>query len=172
MAEQFPDSRFISLDNAIVGMPNVLSVMGNCNEGCFIAGAIASMWTTRTDIANVNAEKIVGYIGGKDTPYVLDGRNGYVQGAQYLDAETKVLESYGDNFQDPMKMKELTLAQIQQGMDVVYIMTGDASAGGYEALKENGGYAIGHDGDYDGNMPGVVINSFVRDHRQRFRPFV
>lgn len=163
VAEMYPDTNFVSIDNTIVGMPNVNSIMGNCNEGCFIAGAIAAMWTTRTDIPNVNADKKVGYIGGKDTPYVLDGFAGWKQGALHVDPEMEVLSSYGENFQDPMKMKELTLAQIQSGVDCLYIMTGAACAAGYEALNETqGGYAIGHDGDHDGDLPGIVITSFVR----------
>ena len=59
VAEQYPDQKFVSIDNSIVGMDNVVSVGGNCNEGCYIAGVFCAMLTTRTEIPHINPEKKV-----------------------------------------------------------------------------------------------------------------
>ena len=44
---------------------------------------------------------------------------GYKQGAAYIDPQTKVLVSFAGTFNDPLKGKELTLAQYSQGADIV-----------------------------------------------------
>ncbi len=163
VAEQYPDQKFVSIDNSIVGMDNVCSAAGNCNEGCFIAGVFCALLTTRTDIPNINAEKKVGYVGGKDTPFALDGYLGFVQGVAAVDPEIEVVTAYGDSFTDPMGMKEMVLAVIESGCDITYAMGGAAVYGAIEACQEGGAYLFGHDGDYDEAGDGVVTCSFVRD---------
>lgn len=163
VAEQYPDQKFLSIDNSIVGMDNVVSAAGNCNEGCFIAGVFCAMLTTRTEIPNINPEKKVGYIGGKDTPFALDGELGFKQGVAMVDPEIEVVTIYGDSFTDPMGMKEWVLSAIESGCDVSYAMGGAAVYGAIEACQEANAYLFGHDGDYDEAGAGVVCTSFVRN---------
>ena len=163
VAEQYPDQKFLSIDNSIVGMENVVSAAGNCNEGCFIAGVFSALLTTRTEIPNINPEKKVGYVGGKDTPFALDGYLGFVQGVAAVDPEIEVVTIYGDSFTDPMGMKEWVLSAIESGCDITYAMGGAAVYGAIEACEEGNAYLFGHDGDYDEAGAGVVCTSFVRN---------
>ena len=163
VAEQYPDQKFVSIDNPIVGMDNVVNVAGNVNEGCFIAGVFAAMLTTRTDIPNINAEKKIGFVSGKDTPYALDAELGFQQGAATVDPEIEVVTVYGDNFNDPMGMKEWCLSAIEDGCDVLYAVGANGIYGAIEACQESNSYLIGHDGDYDEAGAGTVCLSFVRD---------
>ncbi|MCI9444285.1 MAG: BMP family ABC transporter substrate-binding protein [Oscillospiraceae bacterium] len=163
VAEQYPDQKFVSIDNSIVGMDNVVSAAGNCNEGCFIAGVFCAMLTTRTEIPNINADKKVGYVCGKDTPFGLDGYLGFVQGVAAVDPEIEVITVYGDSFTDPMGMKEWCLSVIENGCDVMYAMAGNGVYGAIEACQEGQAYLFGHDGNYDAAGDGVVCTSFVRD---------
>ena len=163
VAEQYPDAKFVSIDNSIVGMDNVCSAAGNCNEGTFIAGAFCALLTTRTEIPNINADKKVAYVAGKDTPFALDGYLGFAQGVATIDPEIEVVTVYGDSFTDPMGMKEWCLSVIEAGCDVMYAMGGNGVYGAIEACQEANAYLFGHDGDYDEAGAGAVCTSFVRD---------
>lgn len=163
VAEQYPDQKFVSIDNSIVGMNNVCSVAGNCNEGCFIAGVFCAMLTSRTEIPNINEELKVGYVGGKDTPFALDGELGFRQGVKEINPDIEVDVIYGNSFTDPMGMKEWVTTAIEDGCDIVYAMGGAAVYGAIEACQENNAYLFGHDGDYDEAGAGVVATSFVRN---------
>ena len=162
VAEQYPDQKFVSIDNSIVGMDNVVSVGGNCNEGCYIAGVFCAMLTTRTEIPHINPEKKVAYVSGKDTPYGLDGYAGFVQGVHDVDPEIEVITVYGDSFSDPAGMKEWVLSAIEAGADCMYAMAGNGVYGAIEGCQEGGAYLVGHDGNYDEAGAGYVATSFCR----------
>ena len=162
VAEQYPDQKFVSIDNSIVGMDNVVSVGGNCNEGCYIAGVFCAMLTTRTEIPHINPEKKVAYVSGKDTPYGLDGYAGFVQGVHDVDPEIEVITVYGDSFSDPAGMKEWVLSAIEAGADCMYAMAGNGVYGAIEGCQEGGAYLDGHDGNYDEAGAGYVATSFCR----------
>lgn len=162
VAEQYPDQKFVCIDNCIVGMDNVVSVGGNCNEGCYIAGVFCAMLTTRTEIPHINPEKKVAYVSGKDTPYGLDGYAGFVQGVHDVDPEIEVITVYGDSFSDPAGMKEWVLSAIEAGADCMYAMAGNGVYGAIEGCQEGGAYLVGHDGNYDEAGAGYVATSFCR----------
>ena len=161
-AVNYPDQKFVCIDNCIVGMDNVVSVGGNCNEGCYIAGVFCAMLTTRTEIPHINPEKKVAYVSGKDTPYGLDGYAGFVQGVHDVDPEIEVITVYGDSFSDPAGMKEWVLSAIEAGADCMYAMAGNGVYGAIEGCQEGGAYLVGHDGNYDEAGAGYVATSFCR----------
>lgn len=161
-AVNYSDQKFVCIDNCIVGMDNVVSVGGNCNEGCYIAGVFCAMLTTRTEIPHINPEKKVAYVSGKDTPYGLDGYAGFVQGVHDVDPEIEVITVYGDSFSDPAGMKEWVLSAIEAGADCMYAMAGNGVYGAIEGCQEGGAYLVGHDGNYDEAGAGYVATSFCR----------
>lgn len=160
-APNFPDKKFILID-AVVKEDNVASAIFAQNEGSFLAGAAAAMFTTKTDIENVNPDKTIGWVGGMDVPVLHDFLVGYEQGAAYIDPETKVLVSFAGTFTDPLKGKELTLAQYSQGADIVMNVASNTGNGILEAAKESGKYAIGVDLDQDGVYPGAILTSMLK----------
>lgn len=127
-------------------LTNVYSILYKQNEGAFLAGALAALVTT-SDMPKVNPEPIIGFIGGQDYPIINDFLVGYIQGAQYINPEIKVLIAYAGTFSDPAKGKELALAQYRAGADVVFPAAAMTSLGALEAAKEADRYAIGVDDD-------------------------
>ena len=132
------------------------------NEGSFLAGAAAALFTKKTDIAGVNEENIIGWVGGMDIPVLHDFYTGYEQGAKYIDPEIKILQSFAGTWTDPLKGKELTLAQYEQGADIVMNVASGTGPGILEAAKEAGKYAIGVDLNQDNDQPGHVLTSMIK----------
>ena len=161
VAPQFPDTKFAMIDG-VVRAPNVVSAVFAQNEGSFLAGAAAAMFTQKEGIPGVNPQKIIGFVGGVDIPVIRDFLTGYEQGAKYIDPETKVLVAFAGSFRDPLKGKELTLAQYGQGADIVYNVASNTGNGILEAASESKKYAIGVDMDQDGIYPGHILTSMLK----------
>ncbi|WP_281744634.1 BMP family lipoprotein [Thermanaerovibrio acidaminovorans] len=160
-AASFPDVKFGVIDGAVKA-PNVMSIIFAQNEGSFLAGAAAAMFTTKTNIPGVNDKKIIGWVGGMDIPVLQDFLTGYKQGAKYIDPSVKVLVSFAGSFSDPLKGKELAMAQFEQGADIVMNVASTTGNGILEAAKEKGRYAIGVDMDQDGIYPGHILTSMIK----------
>jgi basic membrane protein A len=160
-AGEFPDVKFAIVDG-VVKAPNVMSAIFAQNEGSFLAGAAAALFTTKTDIPGVNSQKVIGWVGGMDIPVLHDFLVGYEQGAAYIDPETRVLVAFAGSFNDPLKGKELTLAQYQQGADIVMNVASNTGNGILEAAHESKLYAIGVDLDQDDIYPGYILTSMLK----------
>lgn len=157
----YPDVKFAVIDTTVEG-DNIVSVSFAQNQGSFLAGAAAAMFTKYTDIEGVNADNIIGWVGGMDIPVLHDFYVGYEQGAKYIDPNIKVLQSFAGTWNDPLKGKELTLAQYEQGADIVMNVASGTGTGILEAAKEAGKYAIGVDLNQDNDQPGSVLTSMMK----------
>lgn len=160
-APEFPNTKFALIDGVVAG-DNIVSSTFAQNEGSFLAGAAAAMFTTKTDIPGVNADKTIGWVGGMDIPVLSDFFVGYEQGAKYIDPNIKILRSFAGTFNDPLKGKELTIAQYSQGADIVMNVASGTGTGILEAAKEQGKYAIGVDLDQDSVYPGSILTSMLK----------
>lgn len=160
-AENYPNVKFAVIDTT-VDLPTVESISFAQNEGSFLAGAAAAMFTQKTDIDGVNSEKIIGWVGGMDIPVLHDFYIGYEQGAKYIDPDIKILQAFAGSWIDPLKGKELTLAQYEQGADIVMNVASGTGSGILEAAKEAKKYAIGVDLNQDNDQPGHVLTSMVK----------
>ncbi|MDD7401574.1 MAG: BMP family ABC transporter substrate-binding protein [Eubacteriales bacterium] len=160
-AKDYPDKRFAIIDTTVEG-DNIVSISFAQNQGSFLAGAAAAMFTEKTDIPNVNKDAIIGWVGGMDIPVLSDFFVGYKQGAEYINPDIKVLQAFAGVWNDPLKGKELTLAQFEQGADIVMNVASGTGAGILEGAKEAGKYAIGVDLNQDNDQPGSVLTSMVK----------
>ena len=154
-AGDYPEQFFILYDAAVANAdegvssedsPNVYSMEHAQNEGSYVVGAAAAMLTTSGD-SKTNDEHIIGFVGGGQNTAIEDFLVGYIEGAKAVDPEIKVLVSYIGSFSDSAKGKELAMAQIDQGADVVFAVAGGAGLGVLAGCAEKGVYAIGVDGD-------------------------
>ena len=118
------------------------------------------MFTTKTDIPNVNEDHIIGW--GMDIPVLHDFYTGYEQGAKYIDPDIKILQAFAGSWTDPLKGKELTLAQYEQGADIVMNVASGTGVGILEGAKEADKYAIGVDLNQDSDQPGHILTSMVK----------
>ncbi|BAK98368.1 putative ABC transporter substrate-binding protein [Oscillibacter valericigenes Sjm18-20] len=161
IAPEYPDVKFAIIDTTVAG-DNIVSVSFAQNQGSFLAGAAAAMLTTKTEISGINADKIIGWVGGMDIPVLHDFYVGYEQGAKYIDPDIKILQSFAGSWSDPLKGKELALAQFDQGADVVMNVASGTGPGILEAAAEAGKYAIGVDLNQDDYQPGHVLTSQLK----------
>lgn len=150
-AQLYPDKKFLVYDTDVnydeYNLENVYSMTYKQNEAGFLAGTLAALVTT-SDMELANEEKIIGFVGARDTSSVInDFLVGYIEGAKFVDKDIKVEVAYVGSFTDTAKAKELTLAQYSNGADVVFTSAGPASAGSVEAARDSKKYVIGVDSD-------------------------
>jgi len=143
VADEFPKTKFAIIDGFIPDKPNVSSMLFTEHEGSFLVGIIGGMK------AQTDGKKRVGFVGGMDVPLIHKFEAGYKAGVKYAYPACKILSDYAGTtpsaFADPVKGKELALAQIDQGAHVIYHASGLTGAGVYEAGKERRTYVIGVD---------------------------
>lgn len=152
VAQEYPGTYFGIIDS-VVDQPNALSVLFKENEGSFLQGVIAAM---------MSKTNTVGFVGGMDSPVITRFEVGFVDGVKAVKPNAKILIGYTGKFDDPGKGKELALAQIANGADVIYHASGACGHGVIEAAKEKGVYAIGVDSDQSGEAPATVISSMLK----------
>lgn len=142
IAPEFPDKKYIIFDSSVDysagDMSNVYSIEYKQNECSFLAGAVAGI---------KSESGIIGFVGGMEGSVINDFLLGYIQGATHVAPETKVAISYIGNYSDSAKAKELALAQINQGADIVYQVASTAGLGVIDAATEKDLWAIGVDSD-------------------------
>jgi basic membrane protein A len=143
VADEFPDTKFAIVDGFIPDKANVSSLLFTEHEGSFLVGIIAGMKT------QADGKNTVGFVGGMDVPLIHKFEAGYKAGVNYAYPDCKILSDYAGTtpsaFADPVKGKELALAQIDKGAHVIYHASGLTGAGVYEAGKERKTYIIGVD---------------------------
>jgi basic membrane protein A len=161
VAPTFPNTQWMIVNLPSNG-PNVTGYLFNEQDGSFLAGALAAIATTKTSIAGINADKVIGVIGGTKSPGIDKFIVGYIQGAHAVDPEVKVLTVYANSFGDPAKGKQLTDSMFGQGADIVYQVAGGTGAGVLESAQQSGHYAIGVDTDQDALAPGHVLTSMIK----------
>jgi len=162
VAPEFPEVEYIYVDNNVEGHDNITSIIYKENEGSFLAGALAAMMTTETEVPNITAEKTIGMVGGMDIPVIRNFQVGYQEGAKYIDSETEVETVFAGDFEDPAQGKESALTLFSQGADVVFAAAGKTGEGVFQAAAENKKYVIGVDADQRYINPDVIIASVVK----------
>lgn len=161
VAAQFPDQKFAIVD-MVVDKPNVASYVYKEKERGFLMGVASALMTTKADDPLINAEKVVGVIGGMKIPLIDANIAGFMAGAKYVDPEIKALHSYVGHWADPAKGKELALSMIEQGADVVWGAAGRSGLGVINAAQEKNVYTIGSDSDQGDLAPEHVLTNGMK----------
>ena len=99
-APEYPDVKFAIIDTTVEA-DNVVSVSFAQNQGSFLAGAAAALFTQHSEIDGVNDDAVIGWVGGMDIPVLQDFFVGYKQGAEYINPDIKVLQSFAGSFHVP-----------------------------------------------------------------------
>lgn len=161
VAARFPKQKFAIVD-MVVDAPNVASYVYKEQERGFVLGAIAGLMTTRKGDPRINPENVIGVVGGMDIPLINANIAGYIAGAKYVNPNVKVLYSYVGDWADPAKGKELTLAQFDQGADIVWLAAGRSGLGGIKAAAEKNRYAFGADADQGYLAPKNILSNGMK----------
>jgi len=167
VVSQYPDQKFASVDFVLYDengdiFPNVMCTLSAPNEGQFLVGALCAMMTTYTELPNINEEKIVGWVSGTETPGIIDFWLGFQQGVYYIDPDITILQAYAGSYTDPIKGKELALAQYEQGADIIAQVASGTGLGIIEAAAETERYVVGVDDNQDNLAPGFVVTSMYK----------
>jgi basic membrane protein A len=161
VAKDYPDTTFAILNQVQKG-DNIVSVLFQEQEGSYLAGMLAGQVTTDTSIKGINAEPIIGVIGGTKSAGIDKFIAGFVEGAKAANPKVEVKVAYSNNFGDPALGQQMAKAMFEEGADIIYQIAGGTGIGVIQAAKESGHYAIGVDGDQDGLAPGNVLTSMIK----------
>ncbi len=142
VAKAFPNAKFAIVDGFIPDQPNVVSLVFKEHEGSFLVGAAA---------AQKSKTGKIGFVGGMKIPLIEKFEVGYIAGARYVKRNIQVFSEYagttGEAFRDPVKGKELALAEYDRGVDIIYHASGGTGIGVFEAAVQKKRLAIGVDAD-------------------------
>lgn len=171
VAQEYPDKKYIifdtDVDYTLGDLSNVYSMSYKQNEAAFLAGVLAAS-VTSSDMEYANEDAVIGFVGAKDTAAVInDSAVGFIEGAQFINPDIKVLVSYVGSYVDSAMAKELALTQYSSGADCVFVAAGPASVGVIEAASESQKYVIGVDSDqalaYEGQPEAnYIISSAIK----------
>lgn len=170
VARDYPNVRFAIVDGVALEddgktpMPNVAGLVFKEHEGSYLVGMIAAR-TSRTGT--------VGFVGGMDIPLIRRFEKGYEEGARAVNPRIQVLQNYvgvtDSAWNNPGKGKELSLAQMDKGADVIFAAAGNSGLGAFDAVEQAGmqngratHYVIGVDSNQNGVKPGFVLTSMVK----------
>lgn len=161
VAKDYPKTDY-AIVNQVAKGGNIASVLFQEQEGSYLAGTLAALVTTDTHIKGINAQPIIGVIGGTKSAGIDKFIAGYIQGAKAANPKVEVKVAYSNNFGDPSIGLQMAKAMFQQGADIVYQVAGGTGIGVIQAAKQTGHFAIGVDTDQDGLAPGHVLTSMVK----------
>jgi len=164
VAKDYPDINFAIVDG-VIDLPNVASLVFKEHEGSYLVGMIAAR-ATRTGK--------LGFIGGMDIPLIHRFATGYTEGAKAVNPDVQVMVNYvgvtDHAWNNPGKGKELALAQIDRGADVIFTAAGNSGLGAFDAVEQYGRdetgrarrFVIGVDSNQNMVKPGFVLTSMVK----------
>lgn len=154
VAPNYPDHKFSIIDS-VVEADNVVSYLFREQEGAFLAGAIAAL---------VSKTGQIGFVGGMRIPPVMRYEVGYVAGAESVNPDIKIAIAYADDFENPDKGKELSLAQYNNGADVVHAAAGRTGVGAFDAAieKGEGNWVIAADRDQSSLGPEYQLAAVIK----------
>src|SRR5438105_11879321 len=164
VAKDYPNIHFAIIDG-VSQLPNVASLIFKEHEGSYLVGMIAGM-TSKTGT--------IGFIGGMDIGLIHRFEGGYEQGAKAANPNIKVVQNYvgvtDSAWNNPGKGKEIALAQISKGADVIFTAAGNSGLGAFVAVEQAGRdsngrathFVIGVDANQNMVKPGFVLTSMVK----------
>src|SRR6478672_7114097 len=169
VAVDYPNIKFAIVDGVIVDkdgnpLPNVADLVFREHEGSYLVGMIA---------ASKSKTGTVGFLGGMDIPLIHRFETGYAEGAKSVNPNIRIIDNYvgvtDGAWNNPGKGKELSLAQIDKGADVIFTAAGNSGLGAFDAVEQYGKtngeankFVIGVDSNQNMVKPGYVLTSMVK----------
>ncbi len=170
VATQYPDQKYLIFDdNTYVGEnDNVVNITYKQNELGYVVGTYAALMTTDTSIDGMNEDKVIGFVGGIDSPVINDFLYGYIVGATNVDPDIKVDTRYVGGYVDTTLAKEYGLSMIQDNKcDIIWGVAGNAGNGAAEACLEQNEWFIGVDSDqeatFSSDLAAITLTSGLKN---------
>jgi len=170
VAKDYPNIRFAIIDGVIfeddgkTPKANVASLVFKEHEGSYLVGLLAAK-TSKTNT--------LGFIGGMDIGLIHRFEKGFEEGAKSVNPNIQIIQNYvgvtDAAWNNPGKGKEIALAQISKGADVIFTAAGNSGLGAFDAVEQAGKqdgrathFVIGVDSNQNGVKPGFVLTSMVK----------
>lgn len=171
VAKDYPDIHFAIIDGVIfeddgkTPKANVASLVFKEHEGSYLVGILAAK-ATRTNT--------IGFLGGMDIGLIHRFEGGFEQGAKSVNPNIQVIQNYvgvtDSAWNNPGKGKEIALAQIGKGADVIFTAAGNSGLGAFDAVEQAGRdatgrathFVIGVDSNQNMVKPGFVLTSMIK----------
>ncbi len=163
VAKEYPNIHFAIVDG-VSQLPNVASLVFKEHEGSYLVGMLA---------AKASRTGTIGFLGGMDIGLIHRFEGGYEEGARSVNPNIRVIQNYvgvtDAAWNNPGKGKELALAQIGKGADVIFTAAGNSGLGAFDAVEQMGmkdgratHFVIGVDSNQNMVKPGFVLTSMVK----------
>src|SRR6476469_2195464 len=154
VAPEFPRTVYITTSGSTSGA-NLAGMTFGFADASYLAGILA---------ASATKTKKIGVLGGTALPPVVERFRAFEQGARATDPSVRVVTSYIGNWDDVSAGKEQALAQLAQGVDVIFQNADAAGLGVFQAARERkNAYVIGSNSNQNGVAPDVTLGSVVID---------
>jgi len=151
VADEFPDITF-AYGTAYDTSQNIFAYDTQAQDGGYLFGIVA---------AKLTKSKVVGIVGPVKAGDAIKYNYGFRQGVESVDKNIKILETYTGAFGDTVKAKEMAIAHMDAGAD---ILTGTAqqTVGSIQAVSEKKGvYWFSNDMNQSSLSPAHIIASQV-----------
>ena len=153
-----------STNSSWAGPTNYVGIQFREDQSGFLAGVLAAQVAD-----SIGSDTIAG-VYGIDIPPVKKFRNGFEQGARYINADMNLLGVYIDNFLAPDRGASAAEQFIGEGASVIFGAGGPTGTGGILAAAQGGVFVIGVDQDEwvtsfgSGETPGseYIISSAIK----------
>ena len=142
VANDYPQIKFGSLDGTIDSISqykNIEEFGLNRTETAYLAGVVA---------ASESESNTVGIVGGMDEPVINAIIAGWQQGLVSVNPDIKDYVSYAGTWTDPTKGKDLGLALVDKGCDVIAAAAGGTGVGTAQAAAVRGVNFVAWDTHY------------------------
>ena len=171
VATQYPDQLYAIFDDTTyVGEnQNVVNLSYRQNDMGYLVGVYAACMTVDTNIANMNEDAVVGFVGGVDSPVINDFLIGFIEGAQSVNPDIKIDTRYTNDYVDTAIAKEYGLSMINDNKcDIIWGVAGNAGNGAAEAALETGkAWFIGVDSDqeltFSSDLAAITLTSGLKN---------
>jgi basic membrane lipoprotein Med (substrate-binding protein (PBP1-ABC) superfamily) len=154
VAPQFPHTIYVTTSGNTAGA-NLAGISFSFADASYLAGVLA---------AGFSKSGVAGVIGGTELPPVKESFAAFERGFRSVRPDGRVLTAFVGNWVDPSAGKELALAQIARGADVIFQNADAAGLGVFQAARGRAGvYVIGSNSDQNSVAPSVTLGSVVID---------
>ena len=154
VAPSYPQTQFV-ITSGNSSAANVSGMVFGFAEPSYLAGIVAGS-VTRTNK--------LGVIGGTELPPVRESFRAFEQGVHSVNPSARVISAYIGNWDDVGAGKEQALAQLANGVDVIFQNADAAGLGIFQAVRESShAYVFGTNSNQNDIAPDVTVGSVAID---------
>lgn len=158
VAEEFPRTQFALVTGYGGNNKNLGGLAIRADESGYLAGVVAALKTKTNKVA---------YIGGQVFAATIEESTAFEQGVKDTNPDVEVAITWADSWSDQDKAREIALAQIAAGADVLAVDADIAGLAALEVAESEGVQAIGWVQDQHELAPHAIITSVMQHMSKR-----